>query len=547
MNARLFLLLVFAAALAQAQPQIRHGGVVNAASYFAVASGSNPISPGSFFVIFGSGLGPANIAIGSLPFSTQLPDANGTSVRFSGNGKNYDAFMYYAVGNQISGIVPSSVPPGGYNVTVTYNGKTSNPENIVVVKANPGIFTRNQAGSGLVKAQVYRTSTDYFEPTLTAPAAPGQTVVLYGTGLGAVNAPDNDAPGAVQVTDPVTVYINGSAVQPFYAGRSPQYPGLDQIDFVLPADLVPGCYTDVIVGVAGASSNVVAIPTAAAGAAACTHPFGLTAASLAKLDNGGTVNVGALLLLPGITMDKSTTPNDIALAAFFNANADQLFLATKQLQDPNQPPEPVAAGKCAVWDVFGPSTPGSNLDVATWGAEIAPSTISLSAPGGKTLALVPAKDLGAGGGYASLGAAGTFAAGTYTLQANLGGNGSVSAPMTLPTPLSWTAPPADNSPVTRSAISASWTGGGTIVTIGGQSSGNNTGKRFACGFNGADGKGTAPAAVGNQLPANAAPDPNGSNQMALLSSGYGTIAPVGKLDGGMTVWGSGSAHSVVWK
>src|ERR1700736_4857326 len=93
----LFVLAVSAAA----QPSI--GGIVNAASYASLPLdansnpiGSNSMAQGSYFVIFGSGMGPASLVVApNLPFPTSLPDANGTSVAISSGGQTVSAYMYY--------------------------------------------------------------------------------------------------------------------------------------------------------------------------------------------------------------------------------------------------------------------------------------------------------------------------------------------------------------------------------------------------------------------------------------------------------------------
>src|SRR5579864_2544827 len=78
---------------AVAQPSV--AGIVNAASYAAMPLdannnpiGGNSIAQGSYFVIFGSGMGPAGLVVASsLPLPTSLPDANGTSVAISSGGQ----------------------------------------------------------------------------------------------------------------------------------------------------------------------------------------------------------------------------------------------------------------------------------------------------------------------------------------------------------------------------------------------------------------------------------------------------------------------------
>jgi len=549
MRVRLFLMLSIAAAAAHAQPKIQSGGVVNAASYFSIGGqGFNPIAPGSYFVIFGSGLGPSTLAVGSLPFGTALPGATGTSVTFSSlNGPSYKAYLYYAGATQVSGILPSNVPPQQYNVTVTYNGVTSKPEPVFVTPANPGLFTRNQAGFGTVKAQAFRSATDYFEPTLSAPAAPGQVIALYGTGLGAANAPDNAAPGAVQVKGPVTVYVNGEAVTPAYAGRSPQYPGLDQINFTLPTDLAPGCYTDLVVGVAGFSSNVVSIPTAAAGAT-CTHPLGLNAAALAKLDAGGTVNVGLLALFSGIQAGGSGSPQDAAVAAIFTMNADNVVQMLRQGGNPNQSPIRLPAGSCGLWDANGPNR-SPDLDFTTWGTDLsAASAITLTNPTGKAVSLTSGAAAGLGGGFIALLPQGTLVPGAWTLAASSATIGTVGATVTAPPVVSWTGPPQDGASVPRTATTFSWTGGGGLVNVVGQAQTSSNGsKEFTCAFPATDGKGTVPASVLGQLPLPAPGDSNFAGVLAMLADTYGTFGTPGKLDGSMTIFASGGAHAVVWK
>jgi hypothetical protein len=68
-------------AFAFGAPVIRTGGVLNAASNIPLAMQGSGIAQGSYFVIFGSGLGPSNIAVApNQNFTTTLA---GTSSRSS--------------------------------------------------------------------------------------------------------------------------------------------------------------------------------------------------------------------------------------------------------------------------------------------------------------------------------------------------------------------------------------------------------------------------------------------------------------------------------
>src|SRR5207253_5782526 len=119
-----------------------------------------------------------------------------------------------------------------------------------------------------------------FRMGLTTPAHPGDTLVIVGTGLGAINGPDNDAPGKVDVGSNVTVTIGGITTPASYAGRAPQFPGEDQINFVVPSNVPVGCYVPASVTASGQVSQDVVLSIAPAGASVCVHPFGLSLSAL---------------------------------------------------------------------------------------------------------------------------------------------------------------------------------------------------------------------------------------------------------------------------
>src|SRR5271165_6429772 len=212
-----FVTLIFAAP-ALAQPSI--GGVVNAASYAQAAVGNNIIAQGAIFIIFGQNMGPAALAQpAGLPLPTTLP-ANGTSVSVASGGSTVSAFMVYTSANQVAAILPSATPIGTGTVTVTYNGQTSAGFKISVVKSALGVFAQNSQGNGPGIAQVYHGSNAPVIGGLTRSAQAGDTLVIYGTGLGAISGDDSVAPGAVAAGSNVTVNVAGTVIPASYAGRS---------------------------------------------------------------------------------------------------------------------------------------------------------------------------------------------------------------------------------------------------------------------------------------------------------------------------------------
>jgi hypothetical protein len=109
--------------------------------------------------------------------------------------------------------------------------------------------------------------------SLTAGAAPGQTVIIWGTGLGAVPA-DNVAPAAGNLPTQAEVFVGGVSAPVTYHGRSPCCSGLDQIAVTLPANSPTGCYVPVVVRTGGANvSNAVTMAISAQPGTACSDAF----------------------------------------------------------------------------------------------------------------------------------------------------------------------------------------------------------------------------------------------------------------------------------
>jgi uncharacterized protein (TIGR03437 family) len=87
---------------------------------------------------------------------------------------------------------------------------------------------------------------DYSLVTTANPAKRGDTVLVYLTGLGAVNPAVGDGvaspstPPLSQVTltpQQLIVYINGEPADVQFAGLAPGFPGLYQINVTIPKDL----------------------------------------------------------------------------------------------------------------------------------------------------------------------------------------------------------------------------------------------------------------------------------------------------------------------
>ena len=174
-------------------------------------------------------------------------------------------------------------------MTVTYKGQKSAPAPILVTRSNFGIFTLNKTGSGPAVAR-NTTADSQKTNSFTESARPGQTVVIYGTGLGPVEF-DETNPAVIQNLNlNVEVFVGGRKANVLYKGRSSCCSGGDQIDFVVP-DSVAGCYTPVVVTVDGAISNFATIAVEPEGKP-CSNPGGIPAAELDRLQSSGSLPAG---------------------------------------------------------------------------------------------------------------------------------------------------------------------------------------------------------------------------------------------------------------
>src|SRR6185437_6236852 len=97
--------------------------------------------------------------------------------------------------------------------------------------------------------------------TFTNSAAPGEYITLWSTGLGSDPADSDTVYTATPHTigTPLQLYFGGKLMNVAYAGAS-TYPGVDEIVFQLPADVLTGCYVPVVAVTGNIISNVANIP-----------------------------------------------------------------------------------------------------------------------------------------------------------------------------------------------------------------------------------------------------------------------------------------------
>ncbi len=275
------------------------------------------------FVVFGQRMGPATLQQAtSLPLPTSLA---GTSIKVGGGGVTADAVMIYTSAGQVAAILPSRIPPGDATVTLTYNNQTSLPASIRVARSSLGIFTRNQAGSGPGIVQNYVSGTSQPVNARTDAARPGQVMILWGSGLGPVDFDETRPPQVRNLDVELEILVGGKSAKVLYKGRSPEFPGIDQLNFELPADVRLGCDVPLAIRAATVASNFDTIAAAASGGV-CSDAAWLSAADMEKVKSSGQLRVAAVVLtktvvnelsgvLDGWSVNFSRYTQDVALKA----------------------------------------------------------------------------------------------------------------------------------------------------------------------------------------------------------------------------------------
>jgi uncharacterized protein (TIGR03437 family) len=224
-----------------AAPIVPFGGVVSSASPASRA----PISPGSLITIFGANLSDS-AATGTIPAPIQL---NQTLVVMSGVALP----LLYVSNGQINALVPYSISANtSQQLLVRNNNAQTVPISLPVAAAQPAIFGPGTGSQGFVFVGSALADSSH-------PATAGDTVTMYCAGLGAVDQVFPAGSGApsdplARTVNPVTVSIGGLDARVEFAGLTPNFAGLYQINAVVPSGVAPGNAVEVLIKVAGQTS-----------------------------------------------------------------------------------------------------------------------------------------------------------------------------------------------------------------------------------------------------------------------------------------------------
>lgn len=175
----------------------------------------------------------ADIRNGSLPTSM-----GSVPVRVLLDGQF--ASLYFVSPHQVNALIPPNLLPGTVTLEVVLSGRAGPPVRIVLEDSAPGLFEGDDH---------FVVASHGNGPVVTplSPAAPGEVIVLYATGLGPTSPltlPNRIPTTAAKLTNMAAfqVWLNGTPVAKeriLYAGVTPGFAGLFQINLQLPTDSPP--------------------------------------------------------------------------------------------------------------------------------------------------------------------------------------------------------------------------------------------------------------------------------------------------------------------
>jgi uncharacterized protein (TIGR03437 family) len=212
-------------------PAYTAASVVNSATNTADA-----LAPNAIATIYGTDLAYGTDQASSANIvSHMLPEVLAGVRVYVGR---YTASLYYVSPRQINFVMPD-LRSGGWDFYVAREGTAGPHVQVTVRDVGPGLY---QWEPGMIAS----THADGSLITKDHPAHAGETVVLYGTGLGDTEPAEvvgqiNMVPAQMQRLSDLRVVVGGTSLDSAsiaYAGVTPGSPGLYQVNVRLPKQVV---------------------------------------------------------------------------------------------------------------------------------------------------------------------------------------------------------------------------------------------------------------------------------------------------------------------
>jgi uncharacterized protein (TIGR03437 family) len=351
--ALLFLLAGFLIAQ-QGMSSIRARQVSAAVSTVPAASFEPvPLAPASIAAAFGGQLATQTLVASDadpnqpgIQLPTQLA---GTTVEVNGRR----AGLFFVSPGQVNFAVPAAIESGPANLVARSGDGTVSNGSMMIAQVGPSIFTANINGRGVPAATLLRVranGTQVFEPVSQLNQAMGSFttrpidlgpqgervfLILFLTGI----AGAQDANGDGNLNESIRVLVGGATMTPAFAGRQPDFVGLDQLNIELPRTLIGRGLVSLTITAPGfGSSNPVDIEIA--GTTGGTPPqitsFSVPSALAGQevTINGGGFSTNAtdnIVRIAGTDAAvMSATPNQLRVVVPFGVQSGPVYVRTPQ-------------------------------------------------------------------------------------------------------------------------------------------------------------------------------------------------------------------------
>ena len=235
-------------AFTRVRPQISANGIVNAANFDT----ATPVAPGSYATIFGSNLSDFTdyaktatlpMAINSVHVSFDVPSA----------GISVPGRLTFISNSQVNVQIPWELQgQSSAQVKVILGEANGVLYTLPLANYSPGVFEVGTAAAAALDASFKLIGA-------ANPAKRGQALQIYANGLGPVsNQPATGEPASSaklsQTTTTPVVTIGGQQAQVLFSGLAPGFPGLYQLNVIIPAGIAAG-QQKLVIAIGGKTSK----------------------------------------------------------------------------------------------------------------------------------------------------------------------------------------------------------------------------------------------------------------------------------------------------
>jgi len=193
------------------------------------ADGSRNVARGSIVSLYGRELAHGTAAADGLPLPRSLA---GVSVLVNGE----PAPLYFVSPQQVNLVLPPLARTGTLEIL---RGRAAATMPIELAPRAPALFVLWDTDPP--RAAALHADGSLIGPD--SPARPGETIMLFGTGIVVPYDPTLAAPLVLP-----TILVGGVPASVKWLGPAPGFPGLDQVNIEIPADAPPGATVPVTFG-----------------------------------------------------------------------------------------------------------------------------------------------------------------------------------------------------------------------------------------------------------------------------------------------------------